>query len=137
MDNKLNKVLQRHIEKLFLSLPDVVNFQAQKKEIINTWSKIAFIYKKGAKQNFSINPILVFKSVDALRDFLRKEKELTLKFQEFENVVLLSKLLKNSTETTLTDFFKMDYEIEYSNKEIKVIFNTNSLIFKYKATGVY
>ncbi len=136
MDTKLNKALQFRIENLFLSLPDADNFQTQKKEIIKAWSKIAFIHRKGAKLNFSTNPILNFKSVDALKNFLQKEKELALKFQEFENSALLSKLLKDSTETTSTDFFKMDYEIEYSDKEIKVIFNTNSLIFKYKVTGV-
>ena len=135
MNTKSHKELQIQIENLFLSLSHIEDFQVKKSELLKAWGKINFIYKKGAKLNFSTSPTLNFKSVDALKDFLQKEKELAISFQEFENSALISKLLKDSTETTSIDFFKMDYEIEYSDNEINVLFYTNSLVFKYEIIG--
>ena len=135
MDTESLKKLHYQIENLFLSLPHKDEFQTKKKELLKEWSKISFIYKKGAKLKFSTSPIIKFKNIEALKNFLQKEKELAIKFQEFENGALISNLLKDLTKSTSVTFFRLDYDIEHLDKEIKVTFNTNSLIFKYAIIG--
>lgn len=135
MDTKSNNILQSQIENLFLSLPHEVDFQNKKRELLKEWSKISFLYKKGLSSKFSTSPTLKFENVESLKEFLQREKTLALKFQEFENGALISNLLKDSTQTTSATFFRLDYDIEHLDKEIKVLFDTNSLIFKYEVIG--
>ncbi len=68
-------------------------------------------------------------------DFLEREKQLAVRFQDFANASEIKNMINEKNDTVSLDNFYLNYTIEINGDEILIFFNTNSFVFKYEVIG--
>jgi hypothetical protein len=136
LNEELEKDLTTAINKLFNSLPEPETFKSLKDLLFNSYKKLHFYFDKNGRFNNKINPTLEFKNGELLINFLKQEKNLSVKFQEFEEAAEINKMIESYVGLTSIDHFNLYYSLGISKDDrIKVVFKTNSLILKYELLG--
>lgn len=123
------------VNSIFLDIVEPMTFNLNKNSLFTTYKKLYFRFDASDGLEFSMNPIFRFDSTKLLNDFLEREKQLSLRFQEFEIAADLKNLINEKGNTDNLDNFYLNYSIEINEDEVHVFFNTNSLVFKYEMIG--
>lgn len=123
------------INSLFLNITEPITFPVNKSNLFKRYKKLYFKIDHRMGFEFSINPIFRFDDAERLHEFLEHEKQLSVRFQDYEGAAELHKLLNEKEGSTDSDNFYLNYTVEITEDEVMVFFNTNSLVFKYEVIG--
>lgn len=123
------------VNSIFLDIVEPMTFNLNKGNLFNSYNKLYFRYDNSESLEFSTHPIFRFDTANLLNEFLQREKQLAIRFQEFELAVELNDLINEKGHSDTLDNFYLNYSIEINNDEVQVFFNTNSLVFKYEMIG--
>lgn len=120
---------------LFLDIRNPMTLGLNKNEFFETYGQLYFRHEEGAEFEFSVNPIITFDNKDERIEILQKELQLAQRFQDSTNKSQINALLVEEDNTLTLDNFRLDYSVEISADKVLIIFDTNSLIFKYEVIG--
>lgn len=123
------------VNSLFLDITDPMTLSLNKTSFIHSFPNTIFRFESRYEFEFNINPLFRFENKIHLNSFLNKENNLSTIYNDHINHNVIKEMLKEKNETlTLGDFY-LDYTIEPNDNQTLIIFNTNSLIFKYEVIG--
>lgn len=135
IDSSLEKELCADIDSLFMHITSEENFLSERKKFKAKWEGVCFVHTQSSDLMHKKRLLLEFKGKDSFKKFLDKEKDLALKSQEFGNASHVRDIIVGEDEPKSTDFFYLHYEIQPEESSIKILFNTNSLVFRYGVIG--
>jgi len=132
IENDINKA----INSLFISLPEPESFKSYKDLLFGLNKNILFYFDNKGEFNNKINTRLEFKDSTFLTNFLKQEKSLAVKFQEFEKAAEINELIESYGGQKDIDYFNLYYQVKIINdNEVIITFKTNSLILRYELIG--
>lgn len=123
------------INSLFLDIIDPMTLGLNKSEFLKTYRNTIFRFENRLHFEFQLNPMFRFDSKELLLEFLNKEKELSEKYMDYSNKEELEEMMDDIGSALTVDDFHLNYSIEIDRSEALVVFNTNSLVFKYEVIG--
>lgn len=135
VDHNLEENLCADINSLFMQITSEESFVSEKKKFRGKWDSLHFVYTQSNNLKHRKRLVLEFKGKDSFKKFLDREKALAVKSQEFANASHVRDIIVSEDDPKNTDFFYLHYAIQSDESSIKVLFNTNSLIFRYGVIG--
>lgn len=136
LNESTQKNLSEDIDNLFLNAPNSDRFEELKKGFIAKWTSVKFVHTKVDNFEYRRRIVLEFNTKDSFKQYLEHEMNLALKSQDFETASNLRNVITRKDEPESTDLFYLHYEFEPFDDYIKVVFRTNSLVFRYGVVGV-
>lgn len=123
------------VNSLFLDITNPLTLNLNKAEVLSKYSDLNFIFNEFGDFEFNFNPIFRFDSAKELEAFIEREKSVAAKFQEQQNFDYEELNSAEEADPNSLDNFYLNYSVEINNEDVTVLFNTNSLIFKYEMIG--
>jgi hypothetical protein len=111
------------------------SFVSEMKKFRDKWDSLHFVYTQSNNLKHRKRLVLEFKGKDSFKRFLDREQALAVKSQEFANASHVRDIIVGEDEPKNTDFFYLHYTIQSDESSIKVLFKTNSLVFRYGVIG--
>jgi len=123
------------VNDLFMDIIHPMTLAINKSNFFESFPNTFFKFENQYEFEFHLNPLYRFDKNFEWKNFLSKEKNLANIYNDLSNLEDVEEMMKETAETqTLGDFF-LDYSIENDENKTLIIFNTNSLIFKYEVIG--
>lgn len=123
------------VNSLFLDIINPMTLGLNKLSFFNNHPNTIFRQDNRFDFEFQVNPVFRFDDKESLIGFLEKENVVSKRFQDHSFNEELGAMLNDvNGSLTLEDFF-LDYTIETNDNETIIVFNTNSMIFKYEVIG--
>ncbi len=123
------------LNSLFLDITDPITLGLNKNDFFEIHGNISFRYEPDAEFEFTINPLITFDSESDRLKFLEKELQIANRFQDFQDTPEIEAVLAEELSTPTLENFRLDYTIEVEADKVLIVFDTNSLIFKYEVIG--
>lgn len=123
------------LNSLFLDITDPMTLGLNKNDFFKAFPNTFFRYKPGAEFEFSSNPLFTFESFDERIEFLEKELQLASRFQDFTTKPEMEAMLEENLKTPKVEEFCLEYSVEFNEDKTIIVFDTNSMIFKYEVIG--
>ncbi len=136
IDESIQKNLSEGIDTLFLNAPNSDRFEELKKGFMAKWTSVKFVHTKVDNFEYRRRIVLEFKTKNSFKQYLEYEMNLALKSQDFETASNLRNVITRNDEPESTDLFYLHYGFEPSDAYLKVVFKTNSLVFRYGVVGM-
>jgi len=135
VDHNLEENLCTDIDSLFMHITSEESFVSEMKKFRDKWDSLHFVYTQSNNLKHRKRLVLEFKGKDSFKRFLDREQALAVKSQEFANASHVRDIIVGEDEPKNTDFFYLHYTIQSDESSIKVLFKTNSLVFRYGVIG--
>lgn len=123
------------INSLFLDITNPITLALNKSEFLKNYRNTVFRFDNRPLFEFQMNPIFRFDDELTLRSFLNHEKELMHRYQDYSNKVDIEEMLEDINSSLTIDDLYINYTIELDGDDALIVFNTNSLVFKYEVIG--
>lgn len=123
------------LNSLFLDIINPMTLGLNKTNFFNAYNGISFRIEEQYEFEFNAKPIFHFDDKKALVKFLEKELAIAGRYQDNSHKSTIKNMLMDINEAFTIEEFYLDYTIETDDNNLLIIFNTNSMIFKYEVIG--
>ena len=95
LSKQLEKDLTTEINRLFNNLSKTGSFESIKKSLFSKNKQLHFYFNNNGQFDNKVNSTLEFENNEVLSNFLKQEKNLAVKFQEFEKAAEINELIES------------------------------------------